>query len=64
MSTLTFAGLPVLAIIEDFQHNATGNAGPRSEKPAPTTPISQTPGRKQSSVKASDYQRVLAEEAG
>ena len=51
MSTVTIAGLPVLAIIEDFHADTATNARPRAEKPKPTSDP-RTPGRTQSSGKA------------
>ena len=38
MSTVTIAGLPVLAIIEDSRPGATGNARRRAEDPRPLPP--------------------------
>ena len=61
MSTLTIAGLPVLAIIEDFHADATGNARPRAEEPEPASDP-QTPGRTQSSGKANRRPAGVAED--
>ena len=61
MSTLTIAGLPVLAIIEDFRADATGNTRPRAEEPEPASDP-QTPGRTQSSGKANRCPAVAAED--
>jgi hypothetical protein len=43
MSTLTIAGLPVLAIIEDFHADAAGNDGHEPKNPRPL-PIRSLPG--------------------
>jgi Right handed beta helix region len=60
MSPLTIAGLPVLAIIEDTHAAPTGNARRRAEEPELTCDL-QTPGRKQSSGKASRWPERVAE---
>ena len=61
MSPLTFAGLPVLAIIEDFHADATGNARRRTKK-LKTTSDRQTPGRKRSGGKADRRPEGVAED--
>jgi hypothetical protein len=61
MSTLTIAGLPVLAIIEDFHANAPGNARRRAEE-LKTTSDRQTPGRKRSRDKANPWPEEVAED--
>lgn len=61
MSTVTIAGLPVLAIIEDFHADATGNARRRAEE-LKTTSDRQTPGRKRSGGKANRWPEGGAED--
>ena len=61
MSPLTIAGLPVLAIIEDFHADATGNARRRTEKLTRTSDR-QTPGQEGSGGKADRRPAGVAED--
>ena len=56
MSPLTIAGLPVLAIIDDFRADATGNARRRAEKLRPP-PIGRLPGKTGRAARPIDGQR-------
>jgi hypothetical protein len=61
MSPLTFAGLPILAIIEDFHADATGNARRRADTLTPASDR-KTPGQEGSGGKADRRPSGVAED--